>query len=90
MQNFPGGSVGKGSSIVTAVAWVQSLGLELPYASGMTKRKEEEEETNVFFPSFTHNTVVWIIAGHTAKGHGIKCIYEKSQLFTAVSGKHFV
>ena len=43
---FPGGSVGYGSSVVTAVAQVRSLLQELPYAVGTAapppKKKEKE------------------------------------------------
>ena len=41
---FPGGLVGQGSSIVTAVAWVaavaqvQSLALEIPHTMGMATK----------------------------------------------------
>ena len=39
-KEFPGGSVGYGPSIVTAVAWVQSLAMELPHAVRMAKKKK--------------------------------------------------
>ena len=40
-------AVGKGSSIATAMAWIQSLAQELPYAAGMTiKNKQTHKQIN--------------------------------------------
>ena len=41
-QGFSGGPAIKGSSVVTAVAWVQSLARELPHAKGAAKEKKKK------------------------------------------------
>ena len=41
VREFPGGSAGEGSRIVTAVAWIRSLVLELPHARGVSKKKNK-------------------------------------------------
>ena len=46
MEEFPGGSGGYGSSIVTAVVWVQSLARELLHATGRAKRKARIQMIN--------------------------------------------
>ena len=49
-MEYSAGSVGQGSSIVTAVAWIQSLAWELSHASGADpppkKREREREKEN--------------------------------------------
>lgn len=37
-MEFPGGLVGKGSCVVSAVAPVQSLALELPHVTGVARK----------------------------------------------------
>ena len=39
-MEFPGGSAGLGSAIVTALAQVQSLAQELPHAAGAAKKEK--------------------------------------------------
>ena len=43
-MEFSAGSVGQGSSIVTAVAWIQSLAWELSHASGADPPKKKDRE----------------------------------------------
>ena len=41
---FPGGLVVKVSSVVSAIAWVQSLARELLHAVGMAKKKKQQQQ----------------------------------------------
>ena len=43
IREFPGGSVGKGSGIITAVAHVRSLAQELPHVTGTAKKRKEKK-----------------------------------------------
>ena len=43
-EEFPCGSVGQGSGVVTAVSWVRSLAWELPHAVGAAKRGKKKKK----------------------------------------------
>ena len=55
---FPGGLAVKGSSVVTAVVQVQSLGQELPHATGTTKKKKKKKKKEMLL---TEGYRLWMI-----------------------------
>ena len=43
-KEFPRGTAGKGSSIVTAAVWVQSVAWEFTHAEGPSKKKKKGKD----------------------------------------------